>query len=106
MYVILYQPEKADPEVFGPYTTPTVAANALHRISTAAGVPIDVTHSALLASIDVVISGERHRYQLLKMGSTTQLDIHAEIIAVEHEAGTVEASPRPPDLSPTRLSGY
>lgn len=63
MYVILYQPETAPPEVFGPYSNPGAAVNAIRRIAGAAGDSLDISHSALLATIDVLIGDERHRYQ-------------------------------------------
>jgi len=106
MYVILYQPEEAPPEIFGPYSSPAAAVNALRHIAGAAGDVMDISHSALLATIDVLIGGERHRYQLLKMASTTQLDIHAEVIMAEREAGTVKVQHHLDQPSRSRLSGY
>lgn len=106
MYVILYQPDSGHPEVFGPYATPTIAATAIRRISAAAGDPIDVSHAALLATIDVTLSGERHRYQLLKVASSSQLDAHAHVIQGDREGARVAvelANETPPT---TRLSGY
>ena len=43
----------------------------------------DVSHSALLATIDVTIDFEHHRYQLLNVGSPHQLDVHADVIEIE-----------------------
>lgn len=106
MYVILYQPEAAPPEVFGPYSSPAAAVNTLRRISGAAGSVMDVSHSALLVTIDVVIGGERHRYQLLKMASTTQLDIHADVIMSERKAGSVVVQHHEDRPSGSPLSGY
>ncbi len=106
MYVILYQAEGAEPEVFGPYATPTQAASALRHITTAAGQPLDVSHSALLATIELDLAGERHRYHLLKVGSTTQLEVHGQVIRevrAEHEASVALRDGQP---TPTRLSGY
>lgn len=106
MFVILYQPQAAPPEVFGPYTTPAAAVNALRRISAAAGEMMDISHSALLATIEVEIAGELHRYQLLKIGSTTQLDIHADVIEAERDAGSVRVQHHTDQPSASRLSGY
>jgi hypothetical protein len=102
MYVIVYQPEGADIEVFGPFSSPQQAAQAIRALSAAAGQPIDVTYSNVMGTIDVVIDGERHRYQLCKLGSSTQLDIHAEIIGEAAADGAVsvfeQTSPPPPSL--------
>ena len=106
MYVLLYLPELADPEVFGPFPTPQRAVNILRRISEAAGTPIDVSHSALLATIDVKIEGERHRYQLLKIGSPHQLAIHAEVIEAERKSNEISVHSRPELPPPSRLSSY
>lgn len=106
MYVLLYLPQQADPEVFGPFPTPQKAVNILRRISSAAGEQIDVSHSALLATIDVTIDGERHRYQLLKVGSPHQLDAHADVIEAERDSTLVSVEPRPMAPPPSRLSGY
>ena len=105
MYVLLYLPQEADPEVFGPFPTPQKAVNILRRISAAAGEQIDVSHSALLATIDVKIDGERHRYQLLKMGSPHQLDLHADVIVDIRASSHISVEPRPTVPSPSRLSG-
>ncbi len=105
MYVLLYLPELADPEVFGSFPTPQKAINVLRRISAAAGTQIDLSHSAL-ATIDVTIDRERHRYQLLKMGSTDQLDIHADMIEELRATTAVSVGSRL-DLPPqSQLSGY
>lgn len=106
VYVILYQAEGADPEVFGPYSTPNVAAGSLRRIATAAGTQLDVTYSALLATLELNIGGERHRYQLVKVASSIQLDVHADIIGEEAASNRIETVYRETDPAPTRLSGY
>ena len=106
MYVLLYLPEAADPEVFGPFDTPQKAVNVLRRISAAAGEQIDVSHSTLMATIDVHIDGERHRYQLLKVGSSYQLGVHAEVIAGLRSSAHVSVEPGPQPPPPSRLSGY
>lgn len=106
MYVVLYQPETGHPEVFGPYATPTIAAAAIRRISAAAGDAIDVSHDALLATLDVTLGGEVHRYQLLKMASSSQLDAHAYVIREEREDARVEVELRKETPAATRLSGY
>ena len=81
--------------MFGPFDTPQKAVNVLHRISAAAGEQIDVSHSTLMATIDVNIDGERHRYQLLKVGYSYQLGVHAEVIAGLRSSAqvSVEAGP-------------
>jgi len=106
MYILLYLPEESDPEVFGPFATPQKAANVLRRISSAAGEPIDVSHSALLATLDVHIDDERHRYQLLKVGSRLQLEAHADVIQVERLSTGVSVESRAVPPPPTLLSGY
>jgi hypothetical protein len=106
MYVVLYLPEVGHAEVFGPYATPTVAASALRRISAAAGDPIDVSHSALLATLEVRILDELHRYQLLKVASSSQLDAHADVIRSERKNATVEVELTNTPPPTTRLSGY
>lgn len=106
MYVVLYQPEAAEPEVFGPYTTPNAAANALRRIAGAAGATFDVTYSSLLATLDLKIDGDIHRYQLVKVASSAQLDIHAEIIEELAAEGGLEIAYRTPDPPPSPLAGY
>ena len=106
MYMLLYLPERADPELFGPFQTPLKAINILRRISGAAGKHIDVSHSALLATIDVRIDDERHRYQLLKVGSDHQLGIHADIIDDIRASAEVSVESRFELPEPSRLSGY
>ncbi|MCA1736862.1 MAG: hypothetical protein LC739_12375 [Actinobacteria bacterium] len=106
MYMLLYLPEQADAELFGPFLTPQKAINLLRRISAAAGEPIDVTHSALMATIDVTIDGERHRYQLLKVGSDYQLEIHADIIRDIRASAHVSVASRFALPPPSQLSGY
>lgn len=73
----------------------------------AAGQAFDISHSALLATIDVSIDGERHRYQVLKLGSSNQVDVHAEVI-LELRASAKIAVELRPDRSPppSPLSGY
>lgn len=43
MFVVLYSPQNADPEIFGPYQTPQKALNVLRRISGAAGQAIEIS---------------------------------------------------------------
>lgn len=52
-----------------------------------------------MATVDVLIDGERHRYQLLKTASTTQLDVHASVIRDLTETAVVEIGEEE-DLSP------
>ena len=106
MYVLLYLPEESDPEVFGAFPTPQRAVNILRRISNAAGKQIDVTHSALLATIDVTIDDERNRYQLLKVGSPDQLAVHADVIEEISGSARISVDTRPEPAKPARLSGY
>ena len=106
MYMLLYLPQEADPELFGPFPTPQKAINILRRISEAAGKNIDVSHSALLATIDVKIDDERHRYQLLKVGSDHQLNIHADIIQDIRTSAEISVQSRFVLPEPSRLSGY
>ena len=80
VYVILYLPEGAEPELFGPYSTFQHAVNMLRALASAAGHTLRAPPSGLMASIDLLIDGERHRYQLLKVGSTSQLEVHASVI--------------------------
>ena len=105
MYILLYLPEHADPEVFGTFPTPQRAINVLRRISAAAGTQIDLSQSAL-ATIDVTIDLERHRYQLLKLGSTDQLDIHADMIEEIRATTAVSVGSRLELPPPSQLSGY
>jgi hypothetical protein len=106
MFVVLYSPDHADPEVFGPFTTIQPAVNAMRRIASAAGHPMDLSHSDLLATINIMISGERHRYQLLKIGSATQLEAHAYVIEGERESHHITVDTRTEPAPPARLSGY
>lgn len=106
MFVILYLPEASPPEVFGPYTSPSAAVNALRHIAGAAGDHMDTSFSSLLATIDVMIGDERHRYQLVKVASTSQLDIHADIIREERMAGSVQVSHHEEAPAGSPLSGY
>lgn len=89
MYVVLYLPTDNDPEVFGPFPTAQRAAHIVRQLSAAAGTPMNLGGEGALATIDVLIDNERNRYQLIKLGSSQQLDIHAEIIAEEAKAGHV-----------------
>ena len=72
----------------------------------AAGKQIDVSHSALLATIDVTIDDERNRYQLLKIGSPYQLDAHTDVIEDIRASAQISADSRPEPAPPSRLSGY
>jgi len=106
VYVILYVPEGAEPEIFGPFSTFQHAVNILRRLATAAGHQLSAPPSGLMASIDLVIDGERHRYQLLKIGSADQLEIHAAVIEEVRETAEIELTPEG-DLSPPgRFSSY
>lgn len=106
MFVLLYIPQDADPEVFGTFPSPNAALNILRKISTAAGQRIDTSHSALLATIDVTIDGERHRYQLVKVGSPDQIEAHAYVIETARESAEIFVEQRSDLPPPTRLSGY
>lgn len=106
MFVLLYIPQGADPEVFGTFPTPNAALNILRKISTAAGQRINASHSALLATIDVTIDKERHRYQLVKVGSPDQLEAHAYVIELERESAAISVTQRSDVPPPSLLSGY
>ena len=106
MFVLLYIPQDADPEVFGTFPTPNAALNILRKISTAAGQHLDASYSDILATIDVTMDGERHRYQLVKVGSPDQLEAHAFVIEAERESAAISVAPRPDVPPPSRLSGY
>lgn len=106
MFVVLYFPDHADPEVFGPFATIQPAVNAMRRIATAAGHTMELSHSDLMATINVVISDELHRYQLLKVGSPTQLEAHAYVIEGEREEHLITVDMRSEAPPPARLSGY
>jgi len=106
VYVILYLPEGAEPEIFGPFSTFQQAVNLLRSVATAAGHTLSAPPSGLMASVDLLIDGERHRYQLLKVGSTSQLDAHTSIIAELRGTAHLQVHDAD-DLSPPgRLSGY
>ncbi len=106
MYVILYLPSGAEPEIFGPYSAFQHAVNMLRRLATASGHTLNAPPSGLMASIDLLIDGERHRYQLLKMGSTSQLEVHATVIEDMRETSQIELVDEG-DLSPPgRFSSY
>jgi len=106
MFVVLYSPDQAHPEVFGPFSTIQPAVNAMRRIATAAGHTMELSHSDLMATINIVISGELHRYQLLKIGSATQLEAHAYVIEGERESHHMSVVTRTEPAPPARLSGY
>lgn len=80
VYVILYLPEGAEPEVFGPYSTFQPALNMLRALATAAGHTLEAPPTGLMARVDVMIDDDRHRYQLLQIGSTSQIEVHASVI--------------------------
>jgi len=106
VYVIVYVPQEAEPEVFGPFSTFQHAVNILRRLAAAAGHALMAPPSGLMASIDVFIDGERHRYQLLKVGSPSQLEIHASVIEEVGETSEIQVT-SDGDLSPPgRFSGY
>ncbi len=106
MYVILYMPQGAEPEIFGPFSTFQHAVNILRSLAAAAGHQLHAPPSGLKASIDLIIDGERHRYQLVKMASTDQVEIHSSVIAELKETSEIELGEET-DLSPPgKLSGY
>ena len=106
MYVLLYLSENADAEVFGPFPAPQRAIQLLRRISAAAGLQVDISHSNVLATVDISIDGERHRYQLRKLGSPFELDAHAESIEDIGRSDTVSGPSRFDPAPPSVLSGY
>lgn len=106
MYVILYLPEGAEPEVFGPFSTFQHAVNILRSLANAAGHTLHTPPSGLMASIDLIIDGERHRYQLLKMGSTSQIEIHASVIDELKGTTHLEVTDGDGFSPPGRFSGY
>lgn len=106
MYVILYVPQGAEPEVFGPFSTFPLALNLLRSIAGAAGYQLEAPASGLMASIDLKIDDERHRYQLLKVGSADQLQIHASVIDDLKETAEIDLVPGGDISPPGRLSGY
>lgn len=91
---------------FGPYGTPNAAASALRRIAASAGAQLDVSYSSLLATLDLKIDGERHRYQLLKVASSAQLDVHSEVIEELAAEGAIGIDFRHTEPAPSPLSGY
>lgn len=106
MYVILYLPDGAEPEIFGPFSTYQVALNMLRSLAASAGGMLDAPPSGLMASVDILIAGEKHRYQLIKLASTSQLEVHATVIKEMGETAEVEVVD-PEDLSPPgRFSSY
>jgi hypothetical protein len=58
-----------------------------------------------MATINIVIADELHRYQLLKIGSTTQLEAHAYVIEGERDAHHITVATRIEPAPPARLSG-
>ena len=106
MFVVLYSPQGAEPEMFGPYSTPQAAVNALRRIAASAGHPLNIGKSALMASIDLIIEGEHHRYQVLKMASSSQLDVHATVIEELRNSVPIAVKPGEVLAPPARFSGY
>lgn len=106
MYVVLYVPQDSEPEVFGPFSTFQLAVNILRGLASAAGFQLDAPASGLMASIDLKIDGERHRYQLLKVGSADQLQVHASLIDELKDTSNIEMVAGG-DLSPPgTLSSY
>ncbi len=106
MYVILYLPEGAEPEIFGPFSTYQIALNMLRSLAIAAGGSLDAPPSGLMASVDILIAGEKHRYQLIKLASTSQLEVHSAVIQEMSETVEIEVV-HPEDLSPPgRFSSY
>lgn len=106
MYVILYQPERSESELFGPYEDPIKATQALRNLATKAGTRIEGPGAGLMAGVVVTIDGERHRYQLLKVGSPVQLEAHGDVIEALADESTVEAAEAEPPAAPSILSGY
>lgn len=104
--MIIYVPEGAEPEIFGPFSTFPQAVNILRSISAAAGHPLSAPPSGLMASIDLIIEGERHRYQLLKVGSTSQLEIHRSVIEDMKETSEIKVVAEGDLAPPGRFSGY
>lgn len=104
--MILYMPEGAEPEIFGPFSTFQHVLNILRSLAAAAGHQLHAPPSGLNASIDLLIDGERHRYQLIKVASTDQVEIHSSVISELKETAEIEVI-EGTDLSPPgRLSGY
>ena len=52
------------------------------------------------------IDGERHRYQLLKVASSAQLDVHSEVIEELAAEGAIGIDFRHTEPAPSPLSGY
>jgi hypothetical protein len=106
VYVILYVPQGAEPELFGPFSTFQHALNILRSLASAAGYQLQAPPSGLMASIDLLIDGEHHRYQLLKVASADQVEVHASVIGELRDTVDIEMT-EGTDLSPPgRLSGY
>jgi len=78
----------------------------MRRIATPAGHRMEHSHSDLMATLNIVISSELHRYQLLQIGSATQLEAHAYVIEGEREFHHITVLTRTQPLAPARLSGY
>ncbi len=106
MFLILYLPEGAGPEVFGPYSTFQHALNALRTIADAAGHILETPPSGLMAGVTLAIDGELHRYQLLQMAPPTQLEIHAAVIQDLQETGGVEVGAEEEPSPPGPSSNY
>jgi hypothetical protein len=104
--MILYLPEGAEPEVFGPYSTFQQALNMLRALSTAVGHILETPPSGLMAGVTFAIDGERHRYQLLKMASATQLEVHVSVIQDLSETATVEVVDEEGLSPPGPISSY
>jgi hypothetical protein len=106
VYVILYLPEGAEPEIFGPLSTFQHAVNMLRTLATATGHMLSTPPAGLMARVDLLIDGERHRYQLLKVGSTSQLEVHAAIIEDLRETAHLQVQDADDLDPPGRFSSY
>jgi hypothetical protein len=53
MFVLLYIPQDADPEVFGTYPTPLAALNIFRKISTAAGRWVLPDRRCILSAVSI-----------------------------------------------------
>ncbi|MGH8952841.1 MAG: hypothetical protein ACRDX9_15665 [Acidimicrobiia bacterium] len=104
--MIVYVPEGAEPEVFGPFSTFPQALNLLRALSGAAGHPLSAPPSGLMASVDLLIDGERHRYQLLKLGSASQLEIHVSVIDEIRATTPIQVIAEGDLAPPGRFSSY
>lgn len=104
--MIIYVPQGAEPEVFGPFSTFQHAVNILRRLSAAAGHPLTAPPSGLMASIDLEIDGEHHRYQLLQVASPSQIEIHASVIEEARETSEILVTADGDLAPPGRFSSY